>query len=116
MVKTNSSQNMGEGNGSQEQSQQNYIIQTSVPTSVYNVVQGSANQSQVNNEGNRQNNFQIRHPVTNRPLQFTTQSTNPQIVRYTYPAQGQPPPQVVIQQQPRMLRPSGECKYQIELL
>lgn len=59
--------------------------------------------------------MQIRHPVTQRPLQFTNQPSNPSIVRYSYPSgqQGPPTQSIVIQQPRNVIRsnaPEG-CKF-----
>lgn len=116
MVKTNSMQNMND-----QPDQQHYVVQNTVPTSVYSVVQGPGNQSQMGQQindsqqaggYNSNRNMHIRHPVTQHPVNFTNQTNNP-VMRYAYQRgqQNQPPPMVIqSMQQPRILRPNGECK------
>lgn len=121
MVKTNSIQDMNES-GSQ---QGHYVVQAAVPVSGYNVhtsiIQGNDGQQQDgsfnNTQTTRPGNFQIRHPVNQRPVQYTNQpGNNPALVRYSYPTGQQIQPVVIQQQpqQPKILRPAvttgGECK------
>jgi hypothetical protein len=98
---------------------QHYIVQTSAPISVYQP-QDYNNAVVVSQPGS--GNFQIRHPVSHRPLRFANQIAqgNPPMVRYSYPPQqGNPPQQSFIiqpiQQHPpqrMIIRPgtSGECE------
>lgn len=123
MVRTSSSQNIGDVT-SQSDQQQHYIVQTSAPTTIYNVVQGSSSQPQVVHQINigdnqessynqRSKNSSIRHPVTQRPIQFTTQSSNVPIVRYSYPngQQNQSSQPIVVHQPRNIIRQTtpGEC-------
>ncbi|KAI6176904.1 hypothetical protein M3Y97_00849300 [Aphelenchoides bicaudatus] len=125
MVRTNSLQS---SDGSQQSDQQpHYIVQTSVPTSVYNVVQGSSSQPQImhhvniNDSQQQDNNYgqptrpgsmQIRHPVTQRPVHFANQSNAP-TVRYNFSSGQQIPQgqQIVVQQSRNMIRGNAPGEY-----